>query len=397
MKKENLGVGCLDITAKEKKYVNQVLKSGRLSYGPFIKKFERKFSQDHGCKTGIMVNSGTSALRIAIACLKEIEKWRIGDEIIVPAVTFVATSNVILQQGLKPVFVDIDSRTYNINPDKIKEKITKNTRAIMVVHLFGQPAEMERIMSIAHHHKLRVIEDSCETAYVKYKGKSVGSFGDITCFSTYIAHLVVTGVGGIAITNSKKYAEVMRSLANHGRDGIYISIDDDKNKKSKELKEIISRRFKFIRPGYSFRVTELEGALGCAQIERIKRILSQRQSNAGYLIKKLKPLEKYLQLPWHPNYIEHAFMMFPVVIKKNTGIKKSELVNHLENKGIETRDMLPLINQPFYRKIFKIRSRDYPIANWINNHGFYIGCHQKMDRLELDYIVKTFKNYFRNK
>lgn len=396
MNKQNLGVGCVEINRKARQYINQVLDSERLSYGPFIKKFEKKFSYDHQAKFGIMVNSGTSALRIAIACLKEVHLWQEGDEIIVPAVTFISTANVIIDQGLKPVFVDVDARTYNIDPEEIKKKISKRTRAIMAVHLFGQPAEMGPLMSIAREYKLKVIEDSCETMYVNYKGERVGSFSDIACFSTYAAHLIVTGVGGIAITKNKNYAEILRSLANHGRDGIYISIDDDKNKKGKKLAEIISKRFRFIRPGYSFRVTELEGALGCAQLEIINQVLKKRQKNARYLIKKLKGLEKYLQLPYHPKYSGHAFMMFPIVIKKGSGVRKKELVNYLENKGIETRDMMPLINQPFYKKMYRIRQSDYPIANWINNYGFYIGCHQKMGKSELNYIVKVFNQYLRS-
>lgn len=140
--KKNLGVGCLEINRQAKNYISQVLRSERLSYGPFLKKFEQKFSRAHETKFGIVVNSGTSALRIAIACLKETEQWKEGDEIIVPALTFVATVNVVIDKGLKPVFVDVDPQTYNINPAKIEEEINKKTKAIMAVHLFGQSAEM---------------------------------------------------------------------------------------------------------------------------------------------------------------------------------------------------------------------------------------------------------------
>lgn len=393
--KKNLGVGSVEINRRAKRYINQILRSERLSYGPFLKRFEEEFSRAHQIKFGIAVNSGTSALRIAVACLKETERWKEGDEVIVPAVTFVATSNVIIDHGLKPVFVDIDPRTYNIDTLKIEEKITRRTKALMAVHLFGQPAEMSAIMALARKYKLKIIEDSCETMFTKYKGRSVGSFGDIACFSTYAAHLIVTGVGGIAVTNNKKYAEILRSLANHGRDGIYISIDDDKGKNRKNLKEIISRRFRFIRLGYSFRLTEFEGALGCAQLEIADKILSCRRANASYLINKLGCLKMFFQLPWHPKYCEHAFMLFPIVIKKAAGIKKVDMVNYLERHGIETREMFPLISQPFYRKIFKIKKGDYPVADWINDNGFYIGCHQKMKKPELDYIIKTFFNFFK--
>jgi perosamine synthetase len=395
--KSKLGVGCFDIPPNARKYLNDVLDSRRISYGPYLQRFEKKFSADHGARFGIMVNSGTSALRIAVACLKETEGWQEGDEILVPAVTFVATSNVVIDHDLMPVFVDVDPLNYNIDPTKIEEKITSRTKAIMVVHLFGQPADMNPIMAIAKKHKLKVIEDSCETMYANYEGKSVGSFGDIACFSTYVAHLIVTGVGGIAVTSNKKYAEIMRSLANHGRDGIYMSIDDAKGKKGEALKEVVTRRFSFIRPGYSFRLTELEGALGCAQLEIVSKTFAKRRENALYLIEKLRPLEKYFQLPWYPPDVDHVFMMFPIVIRKDAGVTKEDLTLYLENKGIETRDMLPLINQPFYKEKFKIRQEDYPVADWINNFGFYVGCHQQMSKTELDYIVTTLFDFYKTK
>ncbi|OGY47722.1 MAG: hypothetical protein A2840_01015 [Candidatus Buchananbacteria bacterium RIFCSPHIGHO2_01_FULL_47_11b] len=392
--KENLGVGTLEISAQARRYIKKVLDTRRLSYGPFIQRFERELSKAHGLKFGVMVNSGTSALRMAVACLKELHGWHDGDEIIVPAVTFVATANVVVDHNLKPVFVDVDPVTYNIDPAKIEKRITKKTKAIMVVHLFGQPAEMDPILKIARKYKLKIIEDSAETMFVKYKGTPVGSFGDIACFSTYVAHLIVTGVGGVVATNNRRYAEVLRSLANHGRDNIYISIDDDKGKKGKQLQQIIARRFSFVRPGYSFRVTELEGALGCAQLEIAADILKQRRRNGEYLIKGLSQLGDRIQLPSWPKYKGHAFMMFPIVIRNGGGVSKAKLTQYLEERGIETRDMLPLINQPYYRKTFKIKQSDYPIADWINRYGFYIGCHQQMRKTELDYIIKTFVRYF---
>ncbi|PIS04813.1 MAG: hypothetical protein COT81_04675 [Candidatus Buchananbacteria bacterium CG10_big_fil_rev_8_21_14_0_10_42_9] len=391
--KSQLGVGSLEISPLAKRYINQVLSSKRLSYGPFIQRFERQFSQAHGAKFGVMVNSGTGALRIAVACLKEVEKWQDGDEVICPAITFVATANVIVDHNLKPVFVDVDSQTYNIDPDKIEAKITKHTKAIMAVHLFGQPAAMDKILKIASKYKLKVIEDSAETMYAKYQGKRVGSFGDIACFSTYVAHLIVTGVGGLALTSNKKYAEVLRSLANHGRDNIYISIDDDEGKFGRDLQEVISRRFNFVRPGYSFRVTELEGALGCAQLKTINKTIATRRKNASYLISCLKDLEKDLQLPIRAKGAEHSFMIFPIAIKKGSRANKQSLVYALEKKGIETRDMFPLITQPFYKKTYKLKENNFPVAKWINSNGFYIGCHQGMRKAELDYIVKTVKDY----
>ncbi|MCM8817349.1 MAG: DegT/DnrJ/EryC1/StrS family aminotransferase, partial [Candidatus Omnitrophica bacterium] len=258
-------------------------------------------------------------------------------------------------------------------------------------HLFGMPADMDPIMEIAKRKNLRVVEDSCETMFATYKGKKVGSFGDIGCFSTYIAHFLVTGIGGICTTNSSRLAIILKSLMNHGRDAIYISIDDD-NKTGKELFRIVERRFKFVRLGHSFRATELEAAIGLAQLERKQEIISKRRKNATYLTKGLKDLEEFLQLPYVPEDREHNFMMFPVVLKKGN---KKKIVRFLEENMIETRDMMPLLNQPLYMRLFGNIQDKYPVAKWIQNNGFYIGCHQYLTKKELDYVIEKFHQFYK--
>jgi len=389
-----LGVGVLDLTDREKANVNEALENGRLSYGPFSRQFEKEFAKAHECDHAIFVNSGTSALSIAIACLKELGEWQDGDEVIVPASTFVATSNVVLEHHLVPVFVDCDPKTYNINPELIKEKITERTRAIMPVHLYGLMADMDPILEIAKKHDLRVIEDSCETMGVNYKGHKAGSFGDISCFSTYVAHLIVTGVGGLAVTKNENYAEIMRSLANHGRDNIYVSIDDDKDIDGSKFHDVIRRRFRFIRRGYSLRATELEAAIGVVQLERLPEMLSKRLKNAQCLIKNLTSFERWLQLPSYDSSMQgHAFMMFPIVICEDAAFTKEELVCHLEDWNIETREMMPLINQPVY-EFMDINPKDYPVADWVNRYGFYIGCHTGFSSDDLGYIAEVFRSFF---
>ncbi len=389
-----IGVGTLDISETEKANVMQALSSNRLSYGAFSKKFEHEFAKAHDSKFGIFVNSGTSALSIAVACLKETGRWLDNDEIIVPAVTFVASVNVILDHNLRPVFVDCDAHTYNIDPQKIEAAITPKTRCIMVVHLFGLIADMDPILAIAKKYNLRIIEDSCETMGVRYKGKKAGSFGDISCFSTYVAHLIVTGVGGLAVTSNQKYAEILRSIANHGRDNIYVSIDDDKDIDGATFRQVIKRRFRFIRRGFSFRATEMEAAIGIGQLERLPSILSARQKNAASLLTLLSKYDKWLQLAsYDQKKQEHAFMMFPIVIRKEAPFTKTDLVEYLETWNIETRDMLPLINQPVYESMH-ILPADFPVADWINNHGFYIGCHQGMTNAHLKYIQSVFQTFF---
>lgn len=388
---KRIGVGTVTLSEQAKKNVMEVLETGRLSYGPFLKKLEVEFAKMHHSKFGIVSNSGTSALHVAVQALKELHNWRDGDEVLVPAITFVATSNVVIHNNLKPVFVDVEKEYYGIDPQKIEEKITARTRAIIPVHLFGMSCEMDTIMEIARKHNLKVIEDSCETMYATYNGKRVGSFGDIGCFSTYIAHLLVTGVGGVNTTDNQEYAVKLRSLINHGRDAIYISIDDAKGKSGEELKEIIDARFRFISVGHSFRVTEMEGALGVAQLENLPHIIESRRKNAAYLIKELKKFEHKIQLPKIRPGAEHSFMMFPIVLKQE---KKQKLVEWLEANNIETREMLPLINQPIYQKLFAINEADYPIAKWINESGFYIGCHQDVTREDLTRIIDIFSKYF---
>jgi perosamine synthetase len=391
---KKIELGYLNIDETGRKYVNDVLTSNRLSAGKYIGGLEKLFAQEHGCRHGIMCNSGTSALQIALAALKERHGFRDGDEVIVPAVTFIATSNIVLQNRMKPVFVDVDPIYYNINPNLIEKKITKKTRAIIPVHLFGLPCEMDQILSIAKRRRLKIIEDSCETMFASYKGKPVGSFGEMGCFSTYVAHLLVTGVGGLITTNSDHFAIACRSILAHGRDSIYLNIDDDDRISDEHrFSRIINRRFSFVRMGYSYRVTELEGALGLAAFEKKDDMMKARRGNAVYLIQKLKPLEEYLQLPTWPSHSTHAFMMFPIVVRKR--VKRGPLVNYLERHGIETRFMLPLLNQPFYKKLFGNLERSFPVAIYINNAGFYIGCHQGLTRDDLDYVADVFQNYFK--
>jgi len=391
-KSREIGVGGFEVSDLARQYVNQVLDSGRLSYGKFSREFEEQFASRHEVKYAVCCNSGTSAIHVALACLKEVENWRDGDEVIVPAVTFVATSNMVILNGLKPVFVDIDPRTYNIDPQKIEERISDRTRAIIPVHLFGQPCAMDVIMEIASRRGLKVIEDSAETMFARYKGKPVGSWGDIACFSTYVAHLLITGVGGLAVTSNPEYAVILKSLVNHGRDSIYFNIDD-KGETAAERMKIAEGRFRFVRFGHSFRLTEFETALGLAQLAEADEQIRDRKEKARILIEGLEKHSAYLQLPYWPEEADHVFMMFPIVIRDEQ-IKKLDLISHLENRGVETRDMLPLLNQPIYIEKFGNLEAQYPVAQWVNNSGFYIGCHPQMALEDLQYIIEQFDLFF---
>jgi perosamine synthetase len=385
-------VGGFEATDRTRDLVGQVLDSGRLSYGPMTREFEKRFAAMHDCRHAVFCNSGTSALHIAIACLKEAGGWQDGDEVIVPALTFVATSNMVLTNGLTPVFVDVAPATYNIDSAQIEAAISERTRAIMPVHLFGQPCEMDPILEIAHRHGLRVVEDSAETMFARYKGRSVGAFGDVGCFSTYIAHLLVTGVGGFATTNSDEHAVVLHSLLNHGRDSIYLNIDDRGHTAAERLK-IAEGRFRFVRFGHSFRATELEAAVGLAQLDDMPELIRRREENAGYLIDRLGLFENELQLPSWPDYVDHVFMMFPIVIR-DSKTRKGDLVSHLEENGVETRDMVPLLNQPIYKERFGDIEGRFPTAKRVNESGFYVGCHPYLEEEQLDHVVRQVEGFF---
>lgn len=385
----HIGVGTFTATDAMRRLVAQVLDTGRISYGPLCRQFEQQFATIHESRYAVLSNSGTSSLHVALQALKELDGWQDGDEVIVPAVTFVATINVILHNNLTPVLVDVEPDYYGMRPSAVLAAVTSRTRAIMPVHLFGQPCNMTALIAIARANKLRVIEDSCECMFVGHAGRKAGAWGDIGCYSTYVAHLLTTGVGGLSVTNDPILAAKMRSLVNHGRDGIYISIDDGRGQTGKALDEVISRRFRFEAQGHSFRITELEAALGLPQLETWPAMIDQRQQNAQYLTEALADLTDVLQLPAIRPRTEHAFMMFPLVLRHEP---KAAICAYLEERGIETREMLPLTNQPVYAGW--VDEARYPVAQWINQSGFYVGCHQDLTLADLDQIIAGVRGYF---
>ena len=391
-KRREIGIGCFISSRRARRYVDQALDANRLSYGPFHRRFEAAFAAEHDSRHAIFCNSGTSALHLAVQALKEKYLWKDGDEVLVPSVTFIATSNVVLQNRLKPVFVDVDPQTFNIDPAKIEARLTKRTRAVMPVHLLGLPAEMDPIRMIAARRGLKIVEDSAETMFARYKGRKVGSLGDIGCFSTHIAHFIVTGVGGLATTSDADLIIRLRSLMNHGRDSIYLSIDDDKDAMGDQLHDIVAKRFQFVSVGHSFRATELEAALGVAQLEEKDKITKGRATIVRRLTAGLREFEDRLQLPTCPPDRDHAFMLYGLVLR---GQDKTGLVNFLEDRGVETRDMMPLLNQPVYKRLFGDLEARNPVARMLNRSAFCIGCHQHMTTDDVNYVVEQFRAFFR--
>lgn len=388
-------MGAVRISEQEKRYVQDVLDTNRLSYGPYSRRLEREFAAAHDCGFCVLTNSGTSSLQIAVAALKETRGWGDGDEILCPSTTFVATPNVLIQNNLRPVFVDVDPRSYNLDPAKIEERVTPRTRGLMVVHLYGQPADMDPILDVAARHGLAVIEDSAETMFARYRGRSVGSFGEIACFSTYACHILVTGVGGLTTTNDESLAVLLRSLANHGRDSIYLSIDDDRGLQGPALQEVMERRFRFVRLGYSYRITELEAALGVGQLERAGENLAARRRAAARMLDGLSRFEDVLQLPRPLPDRDHSYMMFPLVIREGAPFSREALTLFLEERLVETRPMVSVLDQPYYRRLYGEEIEDqYPVARWIDQRGFYVGCHPEMTDPVVDYVLEAFEGFF---
>jgi len=390
--RSQVGVGGFKISDRAKTLVMKVLDSNRLTPGPMTDRFERAIAAAHGCKFGLMCNSGTSALHIALAALKEVHGWQDGDEVLVPAVTFVATANVVIYNNLKPVFVDVEPDYYDIDPTKIEAKITPRTRAIMPVHIGGLPCDMDPILDIAQRYNLRIVEDSAESMFARYKGRPVGSFSDIGCFSTYAAHIISTGVGGLCVTNDPDLIVLLKSLMNHGRDAIYIQMDDDKGLSGAALFNLANKRFSFIRHGHSFRATEMEAAIGIAQFEARDRFWNHRKKIAAIYNEGLANLQDFLQLPKVRPETEHALMFYPLILKSKR-ITRKELITYLEDNHIETRYLLPLINQPIFKNLYGDLSAEYPIASWLNDNAFYIGCHPEMTEEDAHYVIHQFNKF----
>lgn len=396
MRKRHIALSDIRISRKAKRYVNIALNSNRLSYGPLTEKFEKKFARAHKRKYAMITNSGTSGLQVALHALKEINGWSDGDEVLVPAVTFIASSNVIMHNNLKPVFVDIESDYYCIDVKKIEEAITPRTKAIMPVHLFGQSCDMKSILPIAKKYNLKIIEDSCEAMFVNYGGKPIGSMGDVSVFSTYIAHIIVTGVGGIVATNNEALATMIKSLMFHGRDNIYLKMEDDDTKNKVKLNSLIERRFQFNHVGYSYRVTEMEGALGLAEIERKYDIIKNRKKIGERLTEALKPFSNFFHLPQIRPGAEHIYMLYPIIILNNK-IEKEDFLLYLETHGIETRLFFPLLSQPIYKKLFGDIEHKYPVAKKMVEKGFIIGSHPYLTGLDIKYIQEIFRQYLTTK
>src|SRR3989339_371177 len=394
MKKIRYPFGTITINDTAKKLIGEALDSTRVSGGKLVREFEEKFAALVGTKEAVAVSSGTDADALAMAVLYDFGAQR-GDEVIVPALSFVATGNAVLQAGFIPRFVDIRRETLNIDPAKIEAAITPKTRAIMPVHLMGKPAEMDEILAIARKHKLTVIEDAAEAQSARYKGKEIGAIGDMAAFSLYIAHIISTVEGGIVTTNNEDYAEILRSLRAHGRACKCKTclLNTVSKYCTKRFKYDTDIRFVFERIGFSAKMNELEAAVGLGYLEIYPQIYKKRLENFNYLHEKFARFEPLLTTIHPSMHDTMAPYAFAVMVGSKARFSKDKLVAYLEKNEVDTRSLFQSMPTQCRGFEFLNYPKDaFPEAEWVSKNGFHIGIHQDIGKEHIDYFIYLLEN-----
>lgn len=349
---------------KEKENVLECLDSTWISSkGKFITQFENSFSEFIGVKHSAAVCNGTVAIHVALLALGIGE----GDEVIVPSFTYIASVNAIKYTGAKPIFVDSDLKSWQLDPTKIEERITKKTKAILVVHLYGQPCEMEVILSIAKKYKLFLVEDCAEAFGSLYKGKYVGSFGDISTFSFFGNKTITTGEGGMVITNKASLYEKVFRLKGQGL-----------AKNREYYHDII---------GYNYRMTNICAAIGCAQLERANELIDKKILIANWYEKKLKNLP----IVFHSQIgdVKHTFWMVSILLKDSN--EREKIRHHLKETGIETRPAFhPVHLMPMYYE----KGLSLPVAEELGFRGINLPSYPDLKEVDVDYICNQIKEFY---
>ena len=353
---------------KELEYVVDCVKTNWISSkGEYVEEFENKFAKYCGCEYGVSTTSGTTALHLALASLG----IRKGDEIIVSAFTMISTVFAIVYCGAKPVLVDAEPETWNIDVSKIEEKITNRTKVIMPVHIYGHPCNLDPILKVARKHDLYVIEDAAEAHGAEYKGKKTGGIGHIGCFSFYANKIITTGEGGMIVTNDKEIAEKAMSLKNLAF--------------SKE------RRFLHTDLGFNYRMTNIHAAIGLAQFEKIDELVERRRRNAHLYNRLLGDIEG-IRLPVEKEWAKNVYWMYSILIENEFGMNRDELMEKLSAKGIETRAFfIPMHEQPVFKNRGLFKGENYPIADDLSKTGMYLPSGSGLEEEEIKFVCGTIK------
>lgn len=338
------------LDGNERKYLVECIETGWISSeGPFIKEFEKKFAARMGRKHGIAVCNGTAAIDATVEALG----IGPGDEVIMPAFTIISCIAQIVRNGAKPVLVDSDPVTWNMDVSQIEAKITSRTKAIMIVHIYGLPTDVDPVLEIAKRHGLKIIEDAAEMHGQTYKGKSCGSFGDISTFSFYPNKHITTGEGGMILTDDDELAEICRSLRN-------LCFQPHK-------------RFMHERLGWNLRMTNMQAAIGLAQLERLDEFVVRKRS-MGMLYTQLLRNLRGVQLPLaRTDYAQNIYWVYGLMLDESIGLDAEEVMKKLEKEGIGTRPFFcPMHQQPILRRMGLFLGEAYPVAESMYKRGFYV-------------------------
>jgi CDP-6-deoxy-D-xylo-4-hexulose-3-dehydrase len=360
--------------------------------GRRVKEFERNFAELIGSKHAIMVNSGSSANLLALSVLAHGSLrggLRPGDEVIVPAVAWSTTLAPVLQVGCVPVLVDVDPETLNLRPDSIAEAVSSRTRAILAVHLLGNPVDMDKLIDVARANDLWVIEDTCESLGSSVGGRMVGSFGQFGTFSFYFSHHITTIEGGMMVTDDDRLADLARSMRAHG-----WTREMSNRAELEAASPWIDPRFLFVNLGYNFRPTELQAAFGLVQLNRLEEFNDRRRENARFLVEALSDLSPAMTFVTEQEGGRSTWFGFAVMLKD--GDARRALTEHLEQRQIATRPIVAgnLAVQPAFRDNPHRTVGSLSNATMIGERGLFIGNHPNLTRGQLDHIVRAFRDFF---
>lgn len=380
-----------------------------LTLGKEADKFELDFAKYLGVKNILLVNSGSSANLLAIASLKsKMVKNRLkdGDEVITPALTFPSSVAPIVQNNLVPVFVDAELETYNIDVSQLQRSLSSKTKAIFITHTMGNPCQMDAVTKFAKKNGLFLIEDVCDALGGKFASRKLGTFGDISTYSFYPAHHITLGEGGALATNNLSIYRAALSLRDWGRACFCRYNEQNPNGacnnrfdfKYAGLPEDYDHKYIYTHIGYNLKPLDIQAAMGQEQLKKLPHFLKRRHKNFDLLFKTFKAYERYLHLPGRYKKAQPAWFCFPLTIKKNKKIKRSDFVRYLEENKIETRMIFAgnILRQPAFHKIkcrviSNLKNTDYIMAN-----SFFIGIYPGLSKKQLDYIVEKVHSYFSN-
>lgn len=357
------------LAGNEMKYLLECIETGWISSeGPFIKEFEQKFAARVGRKHGIAVTNGTAALDAAVDALGIGQ----GDEVIMPTFTIISCITQIVRCGAIPVLVDSDPLTWNMDVTQIEAKITSRTKAIMVVHIYGLPVDMDPVLDIAQRYGLKIIEDAAEVHGQTYRGQPCGSFGDISTFSFYPNKHITTGEGGMIVTDDDELAETCRSLRN-----LYFQPQ---------------KRFVHERLGWNLRMTNMQAALGLAQLEQLDKFVARKRAMGERYTALLKDLP-LVQLPLaHTDYADNIYWVYGLVLDDAIGYDAEEVMKRLAAKGIGTRPFFyPMHQQPVLKRMGLFGGEHYPVAERLSRQGFYIPSGMVLNDAQIECCAVTVR------